>query len=290
MHNKFKRISAGTLFPAHIIKRSFSMLKALARLLFLGFALGCGFWEKVRISFFLLFSRAKNFLGLNKLPQVKEFLLDVNGKSIKLQISNDFADAELLREIFIEQEYHIRLEPEPKVIFDLGSNVGFAAVYFKSLFPQASIYCFEPDSDIFQRLEENIKLYSGMRAFQYALGRGGEFREFYKNPEFHMRSSFISRDARERKVEVPCLTLDDAILRAGVDTVDLLKFDVEGAEVEIFANFHDWNRINCIIGEIHPHLAKDSEINGLLEVFKKHYQISTIRKNNKIFMEGRRHG
>jgi hypothetical protein len=59
----------------------------------------------------------------------------------------------------------------------------------------------------------------------------------------------------QRKIEVAGKRLDTIMRELGVSIIDLLKFDVEGAEGEIFASF-DANKVEVLIGELHVDLAK----------------------------------
>jgi hypothetical protein len=41
----------------------------------------------------------------------------------------------MFEQIFYTKEYDINVPFEPKIIIDLGANVGFASVYFANRFP-----------------------------------------------------------------------------------------------------------------------------------------------------------
>jgi hypothetical protein len=56
-------------------------------------------------------------------------------------------------------------------------------------------------------------------------------------------------------VQVEACSLAEAIQVAGVDTIDLLKFDVEGAEGEIFTSATQLDRVRSLSGEVHGDLC-----------------------------------
>lgn len=63
----------------------------------------------------------------------------------------------LLREIFIDRLYNCQLKTRSPLIFDVGSNIGIATLFFKFLYPDSTVYCFEPDPETFSILEKNAK-------------------------------------------------------------------------------------------------------------------------------------
>src|SRR3990172_6492726 len=63
----------------------------------------------------------------------------------------------LYREIFLKNEYFFNARVRRPLIIDAGANIGMATLYFKLLHPDATVYCFEPDTNAFHVLEKNVK-------------------------------------------------------------------------------------------------------------------------------------
>lgn len=63
--------------------------------------------------------------------------------------------------------------------------------------------------------------------------------------------SLYPMDGYRNSVEVECVGLDELIARCRFDEIDVLKFDIEGAEWEIFRDFRFAVPISCLIGELH---------------------------------------
>jgi len=61
------------------------------------------------------------------------------------------------KDIFGERIYHFAALDERPRIIDGGGYVGLSVLYFKSVYPQARITCFEPDPDLFEVLERNVR-------------------------------------------------------------------------------------------------------------------------------------
>ena len=74
----------------------------------------------------------------------KEDVADIAGFSVHFCDYHTLST--LFVEIFIKQEYYFNTANPAPVILDCGSNIGMAALYFKFLYPEAIIQCFEPDS------------------------------------------------------------------------------------------------------------------------------------------------
>ena len=75
-----------------------------------------------------------------------------------------------LKEIFIDEIYRLKLEPDPFII-DCGANIGMSIIYVKQKYPSAEILAFEPDDSNFSLLEKNISSfgYSGVQLHRKAV-------------------------------------------------------------------------------------------------------------------------
>src|SRR5881392_2923492 len=71
-------------------------------------------------------------------------------------------------------EYYVPAALRPKIILDIGSNIGASIIYFHRQFPDARIFGFEPHPDTFQILEKNVGHLPGVRVFNCGLGATNE--------------------------------------------------------------------------------------------------------------------
>ena len=82
-----------------------------------------------------------------------------NGKKVFYRTSS--SDMILIYEILLQSkyksEYFFPNQLNPKIIFDIGGNIGITAVYLASIFPDAKIYTFEPLPDNFEILKKISK-------------------------------------------------------------------------------------------------------------------------------------
>lgn len=65
----------------------------------------------------------------------------------------------------------------------------------------------------------------------------------------------MKRDKGWRSVEVPTITLDTLRKGLKLSKIDLLKIDVEGAELEVLEQ-SDLQRIETVVGEVHCDLGR----------------------------------
>lgn len=129
----------------------------------------------------------------------------------------------------------------PLIIFDVGANKG----QFLDMIEQGlrgidcHIHVFEPSKHTYQILSENAKSYSNLTLNNLALGRQvGEFDLHYDE----LGSGLASLTKRKlnhfgydfkyaEKIQVE--TLDDYCARNSIHTIDHLKLDVEGHELDV---------------------------------------------------------
>jgi FkbM family methyltransferase len=265
----------------NIFKRILNVLRELFIFLGMALKLGATFGDKMKLAWFAISTRI--FKSRNKEAEYKKFTIKVLGKTIPIEISHRFGDLHVIHETFMDQDYHFPEDIKPKAIFDLGSNIGCTALYFSVQYPEATIYCFEPDPDTFVHLKRNISSQPNIKAFNVAVaGKDGEF-DFYRSPAFHMRSSMIKRGNDDQKIAVPGVTLSKALNLAGVTHVDFMKIDIEGGELDVLDAFNNFDSISAMSGELHPYVWKPGEEERLVEKLKKFYDLTVTNHDKKTF-------
>ena len=72
--------------------------------------------------------------------------------------NGNIADVVVLVENFTgETKYDSELVTQPKIVVDIGANIGAFAAYIKTKYPSTKIYCYEPDPENFNNLTKNIQ-------------------------------------------------------------------------------------------------------------------------------------
>jgi FkbM family methyltransferase len=162
-------------------------------------------------------------------------------------------DVSILYEIFAEQSYWIpdpALQPESVcTVIDCGAHIGLAALYFAHRYPRARIIAIEPSPINFKLLVANTAQEPRVIPLQACVcDHSGVTRVSVDGPGW-------GHAIRSVGVEVNALTLEDIRDRFGIDRIDLLKMDVEGAEKGIFAN--NIGPVRAIAAELHGDYTTD---------------------------------
>ncbi len=194
---------------------------------------------------------------------------------------NDDAWA-LFMEIFLDRCY---TKPDfyvPRAgdrVLDIGANIGFFALYLQSVAPGIRVHCFEPSSTNRRQLETNLKsngLQDRVSVHPFAiLNRDGT--ETLAQGAQAGDTSFFKQGEAASTETVRCVRLDQAIDLCGGE-VDLMKLDVEGAEVEIFEGASDsvWPRIRRIAMEYHEEIRPGSR-DRIVALLKSKYRFVRSR-------------
>jgi FkbM family methyltransferase len=126
---------------------------------------------------------------------------------------------------------------------DVGANIGYYTLLAaRAVRDVGRVYAFEPNAAIRPRLEENLRLnqlLDSVQVYPHAVTRASGQIRFYPSitPDNSGVSSILPGAGRSDEGEViSCMSLDD--FRAalpGSRRIDLMKIDVEGAELEVLA-------------------------------------------------------
>ena len=167
----------------------------------------------------------------------------------------------LFQEIFVNADYYFEPDNPRPVIVDCGSNIGMSILFFKRLYPQSKIIAFEPDPQTFEALRANVRdnALSDVACHQIALGDFDGNIDLYQvedERQSNLRTSTLhERMPTKRKISVPVRKLSGFITA----DVDLLKLDVEGAEVKVLSDLLETGslrRIKRMHIEYHHHIDR----------------------------------
>jgi len=120
----------------------------------------------------------------------------------------------------------VSFESSPRLILDIGANIGAFALRAHNQWPNARILCYEPMPPNLYQLRENVSLDYGT-VFPYAICGTSGVREIYVGDMF-VTSGFVKGPRQtSQKIAVQCMAAAD------LPGADLVKIDTEGSEVEI---------------------------------------------------------
>jgi FkbM family methyltransferase len=149
-----------------------------------------------------------------------------------------------LPKAFKDQKKYINKNISP-VIFDVGANKGQTYLRYRTLFPVAQIYLFEPFNDPYQALLKEIKNDKLAYPEQTAVSSDIGERVFYLNSLDYTNSLLEPISIDERKthehdsilqrrgeIKVKTDTIDAFLSKLKIKNLDILKMDIQGGELE----------------------------------------------------------
>ena len=194
-----------------------------------------------------------------------------------------------VRELFDEDWYwkHGLELPESPCVFDVGANIGLFSLQVADRRPDARIVAFEPLPPTYEAMRRNLERWvpNGTAIHAGVADRPGEV-DFtfypqmsglsgrYADPEgdrqaaraiieggLEEQPTEVARDEIERFLDLELesethrcrlTTLSDVIDELGIERIDLLKVDVERAEMDVLRGLRDehWPRVDQVVAEV----------------------------------------
>lgn len=220
--------------PGHSIATARHMAGKMALVL----GLTNGTREKALTLLFVLRYAAWRYLG----HRCKREWATLRLKGVDYQIRLGSGEVSVIPEIYIDRVYEKLADFAPLAgwtVIDVGANAGFFAA--QQAQRGALVYAIEPNPDCFERLtllSGQAPIVPRLHLFNFAVGsRSGS--GWLVGDARRTTTASVSRtpDALEapdaRPVEV--VALDECAELAALDSIDLLKIDVEGAENDVVA-------------------------------------------------------
>jgi FkbM family methyltransferase len=121
------------------------------------------------------------------------------------------------------------------VFFDVGAQVGQYTLLAAAA--GAVVHSFEPDPATYRLLEHNVRTnrLTNVHLNSCALAEVSGDAIFYPSTPENIGKGSLRTQSNFSGAAFPvaCLTLDDYVQRHGIDHIDLIKMDVEGAELHV---------------------------------------------------------
>jgi len=187
----------------------------------------------------------------------------------------------LINEVWVDRSYYLDLPGERPFIVDGGANIGLSVLLFKHLYPHCRILAFEPDPETFALLERNVSAnrLQDVELVNAALSEAPGEVELCFDPEVPGNLGMSTRPVPNLlgRRRVRALPLSSYLTQR----VDLLKLDIEGAELSVVEELAASERltwVDQIVMEYHHHLEPTEDrlgrLLGTLERAGFGYQIS----------------
>lgn len=219
------------------------------------------------------YTTARLFLGM---PAGDHTIVELkDGARFKVR---SFMDVWILKETYLERDYErygttIR---DTWTVIDIGAGLGDFAISIALQHPDCQIYAFEPFSESFRLLEENLALnqITNVRALPYAVGStaGSMYLDTSTGVPVKFQATTAPSPTDDHQAKhVHALSLTEVFEELELSHCDFLKVDCEGCEFDIFmeASSETLERISHICLEYHEGISGHS-YDELVTFFEKH--------------------
>jgi FkbM family methyltransferase len=174
-----------------------------------------------------------------------------------------------VKEVIVNQCYRLPFAISPRVLVDLGANIGLTSLWYSRRYDPDMIIAVEPSPLNIPLLRKNLEA-NGVRVkvIEGAIGPVDGSAQFRLNRDHNMGS--IGESGETTVAMLSMHTLIDAALSG--ETVDVVKMDIEGGEQQLLSCNREWLRqVRSLIVEFHPTLVDYPALLSILEGEGFHY-------------------
>jgi FkbM family methyltransferase len=170
---------------------------------------------------------------------------------------------------------------QPLTVFDIGANRGDFTIQIAYDWPQAQIWSFEPSPTTFAALQRRLgelpaRLSQRLHPEPLALGAAAQTGTLPLHnfgidtlSSLHASTPYTASHGLtpQASADVTCLTGEDFCSREGLTSIDLLKIDTEGNDLQVLQGFHPLlrsGRIRAVLVEFNRiETAQDGSADAL---------------------------
>lgn len=189
---------------------------------------------------------------LKRLKKTERFQVgysNILGSESKLMYVDGLSLMFIYNEIFVKKIYRFISANTNPYIIDAGANIGLGLIYFKTIHQNAEIIAFEPDEKVFKALEYNVLSLQLKNITLVKKALWDKVTEL----NFYSEGADGGRLANEQDttqiIKIQTTVLSDYLKER---KVDLLKIDIEGAELSVLRESRNYlKNVENIFVEYH---------------------------------------
>ncbi len=194
-------------------------------------------------------------------------------------------DDALKYEIFEKKEYSFLDDfiKNSKTIIDIGAHYGYFSLYSLEINKNLNIYALEPI--FYKKAIKNLIEYNNVKVYKlWVATKVGEY-HIYINSKKTMQSSIYHNNflnKSEEKVKCEFITIKKFIKRNNIESIDLMKIDIEWAEFDVLLAMENEEFSNIQTLCLEYHILDNTfqkKFNILVEKLRKIYTNIKIIKS-----------
>lgn len=199
-------------------------------------------------------------------------VLQVPGGGHAVEVRPASSDVDVFRSVFLAGEYdRPDLGLGVRTVVDLGANAGMSTVFFAQRHPGAQVIALEPEPGNFRQLQRNTRGLPNVVPLQAAVWHSDMRLDLRTTDDAGhplgewgvqtLAATGAATGAGGGDGGVAGLSIPTLLARYAIGTIDLLKVDIEGAELELFApGCEAWlPRVGCVVVETHERFRPGSD-------------------------------
>ena len=162
--------------------------------------------------------------------------VNIPGRQINFKYPNSIYMRNIVSDILQGKDYPSLRLPNyfPKIIIDVGANIGATALYFYSYFPDSHIYCYEPSPINYKYLKENTKHFDNINTFPYGLfDRACKMPLYFGKDQCAQDSIIKNNETSATNETVTLVKVSEEMIFKSASKISILKIDTEGCEIPI---------------------------------------------------------
>lgn len=210
----------------------------------------------------MLSRESRTLYKISKLPRYTKFTTTVLGSIFEGVDPPSFIaqyDEQIRR-----KTYKFNTTKESPYIIDCGVNIGLSVISLKNMYPKAKIIGFEPDPNIKEIADKNIKNagYFDVELLQKAVWTEETTMTFFKEGS---AGGKLTKEESDKTITVETFDLKKLLTKE----VDFLKIDIEGAEFDVIKDINkQLHLVKNIFLEYHSKINEDQNLGEILDILK----------------------
>jgi len=169
---------------------------------------------------------------------------------------------------------------EGETVMDIGANIGYFTLLMASkVGPQGRVIAFEPVPTVYNVLLENLRLNASAHVCAECQAVAEVEDVAYMQSDTENPLSFVGHLSESGDLEVKTITVDDYVHAVGLNGLDFVKIDVEGAEDHVLQGMINTLKYlkPTILLEMHANDGGNSL--GLCLLKQEGYQLLRVEKD-----------